>query len=110
MRNGFLCLAAAGLFSFTAYAAGPLLISAEASGEAWPFTVAELHLQCLPGRAVVVMDVESGTMYPLNGPANAKARALALEPLEKIWRENPAIPGTKVSIGPVTEQGLQLCP
>jgi hypothetical protein len=109
MRNGFIGLATAGLFSLAAHAAGPQLISAEASGEAWPFTLAELHLQCLPGRAVVVMDVESGAMYPVNGHANAKARALALEPLEKIWRDNPAIPGTKVSIGPVIDQGLQLC-
>ena len=109
MLKGFLGLATAGLFSLAAHAAGPQLISAEASGEAWPFTVAELHLQCLPGRAVVVTDVESGAMYPLNGPAKSKAQALALEPLEKIWRENPAIPSTKVSIGPVIEQGLQLC-
>lgn len=109
MRNAFCSAVCACLFSLTAYAAGPQLISAEASGDAWPFTLAELHLQCLPGRAVVVMDVESGAMYAVNGHANAKARALALEPLEKIWRDNPAIPGTKVSIGPVIEQGLALC-
>lgn len=104
-----LALALASLLSCTVLAAGPQLISASDYGDAWPFTVEEMHLSCLPGRAVVVMDVESGAMYAVNSHANAKARALALEPLEKIWRENPAIPGTKVSIGPVIEQGLQLC-
>jgi hypothetical protein len=109
MRNGLLSLALAGLFSLGAHAAGPQLISAEASGEAWPFTVAEMHLQCLPGRAVVVTDAETGVMYPLNGTAKAKALALAMEPIDKVWRDDPTIPGTKVSIGPLIEQGLQLC-
>lgn len=109
MRKGFLSLAIAGLFSVAAYAAGPQLISAEALGDAWPFTVAEMHLQCLPGSAVVVTDVETGLMYPLNGTAKAKANQLALEPIDKVWRDNPTIPGTKVSIGPVLDQGLQLC-
>lgn len=109
MRKGLICLATAGLFSMVAQAAGPKLISAEDFGDAWPFTAEEMHLQCLPGNAVVVSDAETGAMYPLNGPAQNRARALALEPLDKVWRDNPAIPGTKVSVGPVIEQGLQLC-
>lgn len=108
MHNG-LALVIASLLSSTAMAAGPQLISAADYGDAWPFTVEEMHLSCLPGSAVVVADVESGVMYPLNGMAKNKARALALEPLDKVWRADPANPGAKVSLGPLIEQGLQLC-
>jgi hypothetical protein len=109
MRKGLFCLAIAGLFSAGTYAAGPQLISADDYGDAWPFAVEEMHLSCLGGNAVVVADAETGVMYPLNGIASGKARSLALEPLDKVWRDNPAIPGTKVSVGPLIEQGLQLC-
>lgn len=109
MRKGLMVLVFAGLFPLATHAAGPQLISAEDLGDAWPFTTDEMHLQCLPGAAVVVSDAETGVMYPLNGTAKAKAGALALEPIDKVWRDNPAIPGTKVSVGPLIEQGLQLC-
>lgn len=109
MRIGLSGLALAGLFSSAAMAAGPQLISADDYGDAWPFTVEEMHLSCFPGNALVVSDAETGVMYPLNGVANAKAAALALEPIEKVWRADPDIAGAKVSLGPVIEQGLPLC-
>lgn len=109
MRNGLFGLAFAGFLSSMAHATGPQLISAEDYGEAWPFTVEEMHLSCFPGNALVVSDAETGVMYPLNGVANAEAAALALEPIEKVWRADPDIAGAKVSLGPVIEQGLPLC-
>lgn len=109
MRKGLICLAVAGLFSSVVLAAQQDLISAEDLGDAWPFTFEEGYVACHAGNAVTVMDAESGRMYPLNGPAKGKASALGLEPLESVWRDNPEIAGTKVSVGPVIEQGLGLC-
>lgn len=92
-----------------ALAAPPKLITAEDFGAEWPFTTEEMHLQCLPGNAVVVTDPETGRMYGLNGPANAKARQLGLEPLNQIWAESSSVPGTRVSVGAVIEAGIKLC-
>lgn len=92
-----------------ALAAPPKLISAEDFGDAWPFVPEEMHLQCLPGKAVVVTDPETGRMYGVNGAANAKARQLGLDPLEQVWAESAAIPGAKVSLGQVIELGIKLC-
>ena len=98
------CLAA------TTYATANIeLISAEDYGKAWPFTVEEMHLMCLQGRAVVVSDVETGVMYPVNGAASSKARQLGLEPLATVWRDDPDNPGAKISVSRVIEQGLTLC-
>ena len=92
-----------------AIAAPPKLISAEDFGDDWPFVPEEMHLQCLPGNAVVVTDPETGRMYAVNGAASGKARQLGLDPLEQVWAENPAIPGTKVGVEPVIKAGIQLC-
>lgn len=97
------------LASPLALAAPPKLISAEEFGADWPFTTEEMHLQCLPGNAVVVTDPETGRMYAVNGAANGKARQLGLEPLGQVWAESGSIPGTKVSVGAVIEAGLALC-
>ncbi|RHW21709.1 DUF2511 domain-containing protein [Pseudomonas jilinensis] len=88
---------------------GIVLISEEDFGDRWPFTQPEMHLTCLPGNAVVVMDVNSGVMYPVNGVANGKAQQMGMESLQTIWLENPNIEGTKISVGPIIEQGLSLC-
>lgn len=110
-RKGLIGLAIAGLFVVsTAHAAAKIeLVSADDFGDAWPFVPAEMHLMCLPGNAVVASDPETGRMYPLNGMATGRAAELALEPLEKVWRDNPSIPGTKVSIGPFISKGLGIC-
>lgn len=109
MHKGLLGLAIAGFFSAGVYAAGPQLISADDFGAAWPFTVEEMHLSCMNGNAVVVADAETGVMYALNGVARNNASRLALEPLDKVWRADPANQGAKVDLGPVIEQGLKLC-
>ena len=92
-----------------ALAAPPKLISAEEFGDAWPFVPEEMHLQCLPGNAVVVTDPETGRMYGVNGVANGKARQLGLEPLNNVWAESESIPGSKASVGAVIEAGILLC-
>ncbi|TLX52869.1 hypothetical protein DN826_21405 [Stutzerimonas nosocomialis] len=97
------------LASPLALAAPPKLISAEEFGSDWPFTTEEMHLQCLPGNAVVVTDPETGRMYGVNGAASGRAKQLALAPLEQVWRESESIPGTKVQVTTVLEQGISLC-
>jgi len=95
--------------AFTAAASGIALINEDQFGADWPFTKSEMHLSCLPGNAVVVMDVDTAAMYPVNGPANQQAKRRGMEPLNNVWRDNPEIAGTKVSISPVLERGLRLC-
>ena len=85
------------------------LIDQEQLGDAWPFTQPEMHLSCLPGKAVVVMDVDTAAMYPLNGPAKQQAQRHGMKPLEEIWRDNPEIVGAKISVSSVIERGLALC-
>jgi hypothetical protein len=110
-RKGLLGLAFAGLFAVaSAHGAAKIeLVSAEDYGTEWPFVPSEMHLLCLPGNAVVVSDPESGQMYALNGTASGRAAALALEPLDKVWRQDPANPGAKVSVSPFISKGLTLC-
>lgn len=97
------------LASPLALAAPPKLISAEEFGADWPFTTEEMHLQCLPGNAVVVTDPETGRMYAVNGIAQAKKAQLGLDDMRSIWRANPKITGTKMDLGPVTAKALSLC-
>ena len=97
------------LASPLALADPPKLISAEEFGADWPFTTEEMHLQCLPGNAVVVTDPETGRMYGVNGVASGKARQLGLDPLDQVWAESESVPGTKASVEPVIESGLLLC-
>ncbi|WP_052679286.1 DUF2511 domain-containing protein [Stutzerimonas stutzeri] len=97
------------LASPLALAAPPKLISAEDFGDAWPFIPEEMHLQCLPGNAVVVTDPETGRMYGVNGAASGKARQLGLDPLEQVWAANESNPSARVSVETVIEAGIKLC-
>ncbi len=97
------------LASPLALAAPPKLISAEEFGADWPFTTEEMHLQCLPGNAVVVTDPETGRMYAVNGAASGKARQLGLESLDAVWRKNPALENTRMPLGAIIETGLKYC-
>lgn len=94
---------------FSAAASGIVLINEKQFGADWPFTQPEMHLSCLPGKAVVVMDVDTAAMYPLNGPARQQTQRHGMKPLEEIWRDNPEIVGAKISVSSVIERGLALC-
>lgn len=78
-------------------------ISREEYGEDWPFTVESGRLECWRGSAAVF--VTDGTVYQLNGVAKTMGHA----PINPIWRDNPAIPGTKISLGPMIQRALKLC-
>jgi hypothetical protein len=77
--------------------------------EAWPFAVDQLDLLCEPGDAVIVVNPADGKRYGVNGAAIGRASELKLDSLEGIWVDNPQLPGTKISVSPVINQGIALC-
>lgn len=82
-------------------------VTAEEFGEDWPFTVDSGRLSCrAPRQALFRAD---GRTYPLNGAASARAMDHGYPALDRIWRDNPDIPGTKISVGPMISRALELC-
>jgi hypothetical protein len=75
-------------------------------GDDWPFTVERGDLWCIsPGKNVVF--VADDVVYALNDEARAAKRWRDIE--GPIWRENPKMPGTKVSLSTLIHRGLMLC-
>lgn len=76
----------------------------------WPLTVEEAEVYCSDPSAVLLR-VSSGQpgggVYALNGMASSQFPDLP--ELENVWLENPEIEGTRVSIGPLIDIGLELC-
>ena len=76
-------------------------------GDAWPFTVDRVILDCdAGGRAIVKTrspDV-TGT-WGLTGAA----RTYGYPGVDHMWRDNPAIPGTKVPLTEMIRLALQQC-
>lgn len=75
-------------------------------GDAWPFTVESGVVRCVAPRNEVVFS-SGGTAYAVNG--TAKANDLYAD-IGSIWKDDPTIAGAKVSIGPILDLGLSLCP
>ena len=61
----------------------------------WPFNGSPVKIKS-SGESLYV--VFRGREYNLNGVA------IEGEPLEKIWLDNPDIPGTKISISPIMKK------
>ena len=81
----------------------------------WPLTIDGGILTCVKvpvvGRpeAVIIYD-HDGKAWPVNGVARMHHKRYAVEPkLDPIWREDPEIPGAKVSVGPLIKRGLKEC-
>ena len=86
-------------------------ITSEDYGSAWPFTVNEVELHCEGDSDIAAVWVEhDGKRYPLTGFTETywKGRNRTFSDLERIWRNNPST-GAKVSIGPITRDGLAKC-
>lgn len=98
-------MAALILSSLPVWAAG-VQVSAAHSVDPWPLTVEAGVLNC--ERSSVIFTVNQKT-YLLNGTPDSRAKARGWSNVREIWRDNPAIPGTKVSIGPLISRGLLLC-
>ena len=97
------------LFVLACEDGGPT-ISEKDYGDEWPLTVAEAELHCDKGMVWVESD---GFAYPVNGTAISllkdKRPELKVRALKSIWRDNPTIPGYRVSISPLIDDGLEMC-
>ncbi len=78
-------------------------INQEMLGSYWPFTVSSGSVDCVNGAGAVFES--AGVTYQLNGPA----KTLGYAAIDPIWKDNPDIPGTKVSLATVIEMALDAC-
>lgn len=80
-----------------------VFVSIDSFGAKWPFTVESGVLDCVKGSAAIfkVNDIS----YQLNGVASN----LGYKSIDSIWKDNVAIPGTKVSLGPMLSLALEQC-
>ncbi|MEE2566623.1 DUF2511 domain-containing protein [Hyphobacterium marinum] len=82
-------------------------VTAAEFGDDWPFTVDSGRLSCRAPRQALFY--ANGRTYPLNGAASARSMDHGYASLDRIWRDNPDIPGTKISVGPMISRALELC-
>ena len=75
-------------------------------GEAWPFTIIHGTLSCT-GYREVLFSVGS-TSYALNGAAREHMQYR--QEINEIWRPDPKYSGSRISVGPLIDRGLSLCP
>lgn len=81
-------------------------------GDAWPFTIEEGMLQCTLKQAGdrvyqrLVMRV-GDQYYAVNGIAAGED---TWRKLEEIWADDPRMAGLKISMQPILDAGLALCP
>ncbi len=79
-------------------------ISEREFGKNYPFKV-DGELRCID--SAVILKV-GDSIYPVNGTAQSKYKDQA-QPLESIWKDNPDIPGSKVSLSTILSEGQKLC-
>ncbi|ASK18374.1 DUF2511 domain-containing protein [Halomonas sp. N3-2A] len=79
------------------------LVTKDEFGENWPFTVDEGRIECREAGALVF--VRGEFEYQLNGTASQ----LGYTSINSIWRWNPDIPGTRISITPIIQRAQALC-
>ena len=76
----------------------------------WPFSVNEGVLECREfnlssdRKLPMVLFHANGKIYGVNGTASTR-----FESIDEIWLDNPDIPGTKINVGPIIQEGLKLC-
>jgi hypothetical protein len=79
-----------------------ITVTAAEYGDEWPLTVDSGVLQC-QGNAASIRTPRG--VYALNGFALQEG----LPRLDPIWRDDPSVPGVKVSIGDLLDMALALC-
>lgn len=89
-------------------------ITAADFGAQWPFMFERGVLGCQPdSRApnllLITFTDPSGNTYAINGAASSRATKRGWLNVQAIWKENPGIPGTKISITPIIQRGSALC-
>ncbi|WP_404463095.1 YebY family protein [Vreelandella aquamarina] len=79
------------------------VITSEEFGDKWPFTVDDGRIECREAGALVF--VHGDFEYQLNGVATQQGYTS----INSIWRWNPDIPGTRISITPIIQRAQALC-
>lgn len=82
-------------------------ISANEFGDRWPLLVESGYVDCERGGCVVFRS--GGETYAINGNAMSWKARRGYSDLEPIWKDDPKIPGVKVSIAPILDAGLRFC-
>ena len=90
-------------------------IRREELGDEWPLTVPRGTLNCMYpvdgslSRPALLITVD-GTTYGINGTASGgHAARFGWQDIRQIWKDNPAIPGTKIPITALINRGAALC-
>lgn len=82
---------------------GRIVVSRDQFGDEWPLTVERGEVECMDGFIAVFH--QNAKTWALNGAAQTRG----YPEIDPIWRDNPAVPGTKINIGVLTELALQQC-
>jgi len=69
----------------------------------WPLTVSSGHVECKRGSLAVFH--HGSETYGLNGSAISHG----YQRIDSIWKDNPNIKGTKISIGILIDEANKLC-
>lgn len=90
-----------------------MVTRAEFGGQ-WPLTVDAGVLRCMfpvPDRPQLhaLLIVVDGATYAINGIAQSHAAKYGWRDVRPIWRENAAIPGTRVAMAPLLARAEKLC-
>lgn len=80
-------------------------ISRAELGETWPLTVNRGTLRCEPPGAVV-FQAPDGSDYAVNGLASSQG----YPDIDPIWADNPDPLIPKLTLAPILDRGLALCP
>lgn len=82
-------------------------------GKEWPFTVSEgiIYCETIPNQRpnIVILTFKVGSKeYALNGLAKGRTAKRGYRDIVEIWKDDPEIPGTKISVGPLIARGQAL--
>jgi hypothetical protein len=97
----------------SALADDPGLLVSSTFGDKWPLTVPYAIVHCesrsSPGRSLQLATLEApdGETYAVNGTAKSHGDYADIDP---IWAPDPDVSGLKISMSPVTDAALALCP
>lgn len=75
--------------------------------EKWPLTISEGKLYCVEP-SMVLLEFQ-GVAYAVNGSARSQVKQFGWTDVDRIWRNDPEIRGSKVVMTPLIERGLALC-
>ena len=89
----------------------PYFVTQEQYGDAWPFTVNQGRVQCIPtgGGLRLALFQAKGKTYALNGTARSLAEEKGYTDIFEIWRDDPDFEGLKVAITPILNLALAAC-